>query len=64
MRLYLTGFLKRTFPGEIAFNRAFCGEKTQELSAFTKPALIKPPRPENRHFLYAIFTSHPGPGAL
>jgi hypothetical protein len=29
LKLYLTGFLKRTFPGENALNRAFCLGKTQ-----------------------------------
>jgi ArsR family transcriptional regulator, arsenate/arsenite/antimonite-responsive transcriptional repressor len=59
LRLYLTGFLKRTFPGEIALNRGFCRGKTQSLQAFTTPRLTKALRHENRRFVDAVFTSHP-----
>jgi hypothetical protein len=57
MRLYLTGFLKRIFSGEIALNRVFFREKTQRLQALTISRLTKARRRENRRDLYAIFTS-------
>jgi hypothetical protein len=60
LKSYLTDFLKCTFWGENAKNRAFYGGKNQQPRAFTTPELTKAQRHGNRRSVYTVFTSHLG----